>query len=51
MSSMLGNMIVLAVLAAVVALAIRALWKAHKSGGGCNGDCASCGRCRKEQIK
>lgn len=40
----LGNAIVIAVLIAVVALAVRSLWKSHKSGG-CNGDCASCGGC------
>ena len=25
------------------ALAVRSLWKSHRSGGGCHGDCASCG--------
>ena len=38
-------MIVIAALAAVVALAIRSLWKSRKSGGGCNGDCDSCRGC------
>ena len=35
MSGILGNVIVLAVLAVVVALAVRSLWKSHKSGGHC----------------
>lgn len=52
MSGVLGNVIVLAVLAIVVALAVRSLWRFHKSGGHCNGDCGSCGgchgSCRKE---
>ena len=42
---MLGNSIVIAVLAVAVALAVRSLWKAHKSGGHCSGDCGSCGGC------
>ena len=45
MSPVLGNLIVLLVLAAVVALAVRSLWRSHKRGGHCNGDCASCGCC------
>lgn len=45
MPPIVGNIIVIAVLAAVVALAIRSLWKSHRNGGGCSGDCASCGRC------
>jgi len=45
MPGILGNVIVLAVLAIVVALAVRSLWKTHKSGGHCNGDCGSCGGC------
>ena len=43
MPEILGNLIVLAVLAIVVALAVRSVWKSHKSGGHCNGDCGSCG--------
>ena len=42
MSGIWGNVIVLAVLAIVVALAARSLWKERKNGGGCSGDCASC---------
>ena len=44
-SSILGNLIVIVVLAVVVALAVRSLWKSHKSGGHCTGDCGSCGGC------
>ena len=44
-SSILGNLIVIVDLAVVVALAIRSLWKSHKSGGHCGGDCGSCGGC------
>lgn len=45
MSSILGNIIMIAVLAAVVALAVRSVWRSHKSGGHCNGGCAHCGSC------
>ncbi len=45
MSPVLGNLIVLLVLALVVALAVRSLWRNHKRGGHCNGDCAHCGSC------
>lgn len=45
MPSIIGNGIVIAVLVVVVALAVRSLWKSHKSGGHCNGDCSSCGGC------
>ena len=43
MPEILGNLIVLAVLAIVVALAARSVWKSHKSGGHCSGDCSCCG--------
>lgn len=45
MPSILGNAIVIVVLVVVVALAIRSLWKSHKSGGHCSGDCSTCGGC------
>ncbi len=45
MPAVLGNLIVLLALAAAVALAVRSLWRDHKRGGRCNGDCASCGGC------
>lgn len=41
----MGNLIVIAVLGIVVALAARSVWKDHKSGGHCNGNCGSCGSC------
>ena len=41
----LGEIVVLLVLAGVVALAVRSLWKSHRSGGGCNGDCGNCRGC------
>lgn len=46
MPAVLGNIIVIAVLAAVVTLAVRSIWKSRRSGGGCNGDCGSCRGCR-----
>lgn len=45
MPGYLGYVIVIAVLAIVVALAVRSLWKEHKAGGHCSGDCGSCGGC------
>ena len=45
MPAILGNIIVIAALIADVALAVRSLWKSHKSGGGCNGDCGNCHDC------
>lgn len=45
MPAFLGNLIVILVLAAVIALAIRSLWQSRRQGGGCNGDCANCGSC------
>ena len=44
----MGDIIILAALAAVVALAVRALVKQRRKGGcaGCSGGCAGCsGRC------
>lgn len=41
----MGTALVVLVLAAAVLLAVRSLWKRHKSGGGCNGDCGSCRGC------
>ena len=29
--------------AVIVALAARSIWRSHRSGGGCHGDCSSCG--------
>lgn len=46
MNALIGNGVVLLVLAAAVGLAVRSLWRSHRSGGHCNGDCGSCGGCR-----
>ena len=45
MSAVFGNMVVIAVLIAIAAWAVRSLWKSHKSGGDCNGDCGNCHGC------
>ncbi len=45
MSQLLPTIIVSLILAGVVALAVRSLWRSHKSGGHCNGDCGTCGGC------
>jgi hypothetical protein len=48
---MIGNIVVLAIVAALAGLCVRSLWKDHKSGGcsgcsgcknGCHGSCNSC---------
>lgn len=41
----MGNLIVLAVLGVIVALAVRSLYRDHKKGGcaGCSRNCGSCG--------
>ena len=44
MSPILGNLIVILVLLAVVALAVRSILRDRKQGG-CSGDCAHCGNC------
>lgn len=50
MPPILGNIIVIAVLAAVIGLAVRSLWRSRKTGG-CSGDCASCGGCHSGKGK
>ncbi|WP_251317960.1 FeoB-associated Cys-rich membrane protein [Flintibacter muris] len=40
-----GEIVVLLALAGVVGLAVRSLWKSHKAGGHCNGDCSQCSGC------
>ncbi len=45
MPSMLGKVIALAILAVVVFFAARSVYRSHKKGGGCNGDCGHCGGC------
>lgn len=42
-----GDVIVILALAGVVALAIRSMWRSHKMGKHCTGDCASCCGCHK----
>lgn len=51
MSPVLGNLIVIAVLAGVVALVVRSLWKSRKNGCHCSGDCCSCGCCGSAKKK
>ena len=45
MPDILGTILVLTVLAAVVFLAARSLWKTHKQGGHCTGNCGACRGC------
>ena len=46
MFPVLLNLIVFALLALAVGLAVRSLWKGHKSGRHtCGGDCSCCGGC------
>ena len=45
MNAWIGSGVVLLALAVIVGLAIRSLWKSHRSGGHCNGDCGSCRGC------
>lgn len=45
MPGSLGYVLVIAALAVIVALAVRSIWKSHRNGGGCTGDCSSCGGC------
>lgn len=45
MPAFLGEWVVGLVLALVVFLAIRSLWKGHKSGGHCGGSCSGCAGC------
>ncbi|MBD5147640.1 MAG: FeoB-associated Cys-rich membrane protein [Oscillibacter sp.] len=48
MPPIVGNLIVLLALGLVVGLAVRSLWRSHKSGGHCSGDCGSCQGCHKK---
>lgn len=46
---MLGNIIVILAVVVIAVLAARSLWKSHKAGGQCTGNCASCGgHCNRE---
>ena len=49
MSPILGNLVVILILAVIVGLCVRSLWRSHKHGGGCGGDCSHCGGCHGEQ--
>ena len=51
MQGIWGNAIVIAVLVAILALVVRALWKNHKAGGHCSGDCGSCSGCHCKDSK
>jgi hypothetical protein len=42
---MLGNILVIVIVAVAAFLAARSLWKSHKSGCSCGGDCSCCGGC------
>lgn len=44
---MYGTILVGLTLALVVALAVRSLWKSHKAGTHCSGDCSRCGGCSR----
>lgn len=42
----MGQFVVIAALVAAVALAVRSLWREHKSGrSACGGDCSHCKGC------
>lgn len=45
MPQMLGQALVGLILIGVVVLAVRSVWKSHKTGGHCSGDCSRCGGC------
>ena len=42
----MGDVIVIGVLSLIVALAIRSMWKSHKTGSGCSGCSGNCSGCR-----
>ena len=41
----MGTLIVLAILGVIVFFSARSLYRQHKNGGGCNGNCGSCKGC------
>ena len=43
---MMGDIIVIGLLALCVVLSIRSMWKNHKKGGGCGGNCSQCSGCK-----
>lgn len=49
MPPIFGNLIVILALGIAAALAVRSLWRSHRQGGHCDGDCACCGGCRGQK--
>ncbi|MCI8399677.1 MAG: FeoB-associated Cys-rich membrane protein [Oscillibacter sp.] len=49
MPPILGNLIVILTLTAVVALALRSMWRSHKSAAHCTGDCSTCHSCHTKK--
>lgn len=45
---MLGDILVVSILAGIVVLSIRSLYKARKTGG-CCGNCSQCAGCREKR--
>ena len=45
----LGEIVVLLVLAGIVGLAVRSLWKSRKTNGHCTGNCTICGGCHSNR--
>jgi hypothetical protein len=45
MPAWFGTGLVLIIVAVLAFLAARSLWRTHKNGGGCGGDCSCCGGC------
>lgn len=45
MLEILGTVLVIAAITVIAVFAARSLWKSHKSGGKCTGNCAACGGC------
>ena len=43
MPQVLGQVLVGLILIGVVTLAVRSVWKSHKAGGHCSGNCSRCG--------
>ena len=51
MPPILGNLIVIAVLAITVFLAVRSIWRGRKQGCHCGGDCSRSGGCGHSGAK
>ena len=56
MSPLLSNLIVILILAVIVFLAVRSIWRNRKNGGcgygctGCTGNCAGCKKNNKGTV-